>query len=249
MTTRGTRDGQGWVLGERGRCAPIRPMHGCYGRRRRRLRARGPGAGGSAAGRRAAREMQAGPRDLGQRAGGHRHTSYRIVVMRCRRGRGGHRQNPALLLLGVILLALLGDGSCVILSTAVERRRIGRSEDRRRERISRDQLQPRQKRGCSCKGDQKCPQRMKHVGDHEGPTSSSSLRHAVAARQRQTSGRNTPSSMALRGRKEMPQCVAIGSRPAVRPRADLRWTRRLMAVRPTPHGVGLVRSMVQADRL
>jgi len=85
--------------------------------------------------------------------------------MNCGRGRGARRQNPILLLLGVILLALLGEGSGVIFATAVEWRWIGRSEDRRRERISRDQLQPRKQWGCSRKGDQECPQRTEHVGD------------------------------------------------------------------------------------
>ena len=127
----------------------------------------GPRACSSAARGRAAREMEAGPQDLGQGAGGHRGKSYRIVITRRGRGCGAYRQNPALLLFGVILLALLSEGSRVILTAAVERRLIGGSKDGRRERIGRNQPQPRQERRRCSECDQESPQRFEHVGERK----------------------------------------------------------------------------------
>jgi hypothetical protein len=111
--------------------------------------------------------MEAGPQDLGQGAGGYRGKSYRIVITRRGRGCGAYRQNPALLLFGVILLALLSEGSRVILTAAVERRFIGGSKDGRRERIGRYQLQPRQERRSGSECDQESPQRFEHVGERK----------------------------------------------------------------------------------
>ncbi len=62
-----------------------------------------------------------------------------------RRRRGKHVENPALLLLGVVLLALLREGTSVIFPTAIDRRWITGPQGGRWTWICCCQLQPRQK--------------------------------------------------------------------------------------------------------